>query len=63
MKINEMDKLILNRATVKQVIKILLDEPLDNVVVFKSGQKELCNIKVGSREPKKESHLLSDLFD
>jgi len=55
-----MDKLILDRITVKQLIILLLEEPMENNIIFRKGQKRLRNVKIYSREQPKQN--LAALF-
>jgi len=57
----KMDKLIMDKCTIKQMIKLLLEEPMDNLIVFRQGQKKLKNVKVCSKEPEQGAGL-GELF-
>ncbi len=56
------DKLIMDKCTIRQMIKLLLDEPMDNIIVFRQGQRKLKNVKVCSREQEGEGLGLGELF-
>jgi len=56
-----MDKLIVDEITVRQLIKLLLDEPMENTIVFRRGQKKLHNVKICSKEPE-QGDGLGELF-
>jgi len=56
-----MDKLIMDRCTIRQMIILLLEEPMENTIVFRQGQKKLKNVKVCSKEPGQGAGL-AELF-
>lgn len=46
-----MGKLIVEEITVRQLINLLLDEPMDNLIVIRKDGKQLHNLTINSKEP------------
>ena len=42
------------RLTIREMINVLLDEPMDNLIVIKLDNKEIYDVEICSRKPERK---------